>query len=120
MPDCRKCGEELPKVAKYCPSCGTPVTEPAEPAKLLAEAEKKKLEDAAVELVQSATSLVSGASKLVSVLGSVIEDKSREGRVSKDLHKALTSLGSAVKSAGDTVDQLSKKVASEAEKRIRE
>jgi DUF4097 and DUF4098 domain-containing protein YvlB len=28
MPYCRKCGAELPKDARFCPACGTPVTEP--------------------------------------------------------------------------------------------
>ena len=27
MPFCGKCGAELPEAAKYCPSCGTPVSE---------------------------------------------------------------------------------------------
>jgi uncharacterized RDD family membrane protein YckC len=31
MPYCKKCGNELPEGAKYCPVCGTPVTMEAAP-----------------------------------------------------------------------------------------
>jgi uncharacterized RDD family membrane protein YckC len=31
MPYCKKCGNELPEEAKYCPVCGTPVTMEAAP-----------------------------------------------------------------------------------------
>ncbi len=32
MPYCKKCGNELPEGAQYCPVCGTPVTMEAAPA----------------------------------------------------------------------------------------
>src|SRR3972149_8973813 len=32
MPYCRKCGNELPEEAIYCPVCGTPVTSESAPS----------------------------------------------------------------------------------------
>lgn len=39
MSYCKKCGNELPEGAKYCPVCGTPVTVEAAPAAPVTQAE---------------------------------------------------------------------------------
>lgn len=105
---CPNCHEKVVN-SNFCSNCG----------QSLQSTEKRKVDDALVNLVQGVTSLVQGTSKLVSALGEVIEKKANEGAVPKDVDKVLVSLGDTIKKAGETVDRLSKEVADKAEKEIR-
>lgn len=70
MPYCTKCGVELPKDARFCPACGTPVAAPAKP------------------LETHKTLKVSGKPKIIvtnTAPGSVEVKKSSEGEVAVDL-----------------------------------
>ncbi|MFQ5762854.1 MAG: zinc-ribbon domain-containing protein [Candidatus Bathyarchaeia archaeon] len=120
MSHCPNCGKEIPAGANFCPGCGNPAPKP-EAAKPITDAEKRKLQEAAVDLVHSATSLVSGTSKLVAALGEIIETRATasKGERSKELDEALTKLGAAVRSAGDAVDELCRKAAEKVEDKIR-
>lgn len=118
MPYCHKCGKEIPAGADFCPGCGNPVAK-LEDVKPITNAEKRKAQEATVDLTHSATSLVSGAGKLVAALGGLIETKARASKGSKELDEALAALGAAVRSVGDSVDELSRKAAGKAEGKIR-
>jgi uncharacterized RDD family membrane protein YckC len=50
MTYCKKCGNELPKGAKYCPVCGTPVTEEAAPTAPVTQAKPEEQFDSSLKL----------------------------------------------------------------------
>ena len=50
MPYCKKCGNELPEGAKYCPVCGTPVTAEAAPSTPATQAKPAAQVDSGLKL----------------------------------------------------------------------